>query len=66
MIMGKMMAMMMMLMIKVSQHIPIITKSHHGGNMSVMDIVGFFHRRIPTIDNDNDDIGKYEVGFPSI
>ena len=31
------------------QHIPTMTKSHHGGEMSVMIKVGMYHCQIPTI-----------------
>ena len=34
------MIMMMMMIIMVTQHIPTMTKSHHGGKMSVMIKVG--------------------------
>ena len=33
----------------------LMTKSHHGGNLSLRGEVGFCHRHIPTIDNYNDD-----------
>ena len=47
--------MMMMMMMTVTQQIPHMTKSHHGGNMSLIGEVGFCHRHIPTIDNFDDD-----------
>ena len=48
--------MIMMIMIRmVTQQIPHMTKSHHGGNMSLIGEVGFCHRHIPTIDNYDDD-----------
>ena len=37
------------------RHIPTMTKSHHGGNMSVMNMVEFCHWSIPTINDDYDD-----------
>ena len=43
-------------MTMVTQHIPTMTKSHHGGNMSLRGEVGFCHRHIPTIDNYNDEV----------
>ena len=39
----------------VTQQIPTMTKSHHGGNMSLRGVVGFCHRHIPTIDNYDDE-----------
>ena len=41
----------------VTQQIPHMTKSHHGGNMSLIGEVGFCHRHIPTIDNYDDEVG---------
>ena len=38
---------MTMAMMMVVQHIRTMTKSHHGGNMSVMDMVGFCHNMFP-------------------
>ena len=49
------MMMMTMSIIVVTQQIPHTTKSHHGGNMSLIGEVGFCHRHIPTIDNYDDD-----------
>ena len=46
----------MMMMMVVTQQIPHMTKSHHGGNMSLIGEVGFCHRHIPTIDNHNDEV----------
>ena len=43
--------------IMVTQQIPHMTKSHHGGNMSLIGEVGFCHRHIPTIDNYDDEVG---------
>ena len=40
MMMTMTMTMMMMMMTEVTQHIPTMTKSHHGGEMSVMIKVG--------------------------
>ena len=40
-----------------TQQIPHMTKSHHGGNMSLIGEVGFCHRHIPTIDNYDDEVG---------
>ena len=37
------------------RQIPHMTKSHHGGNMSLIGEVGICHRHIPTIDNYDDD-----------
>ena len=45
----------MVMMMMVCQHILTITKSLHGGNMSVMNKVRIYHRHIPTIDDDEDD-----------
>ena len=39
------------------RQIPHMTKSHHGGNMSLIGEVGFCHRHIPTIDNYDDEVG---------
>ena len=44
-----MMMMMMMMMMMVTQHIPTMTKSHHGGNVSVMIKVGMCQCQNPTI-----------------
>ena len=41
---------MMLLMTMASWHIPTMTNSHHGGN-TVMDMVGFCHQHISTIDD---------------
>ena len=38
-----------MMMMMVTQHIPTMTKSHHGGNMSVMIKVGMCQCQNPTI-----------------
>ena len=46
-----------MMIIMVTQQIPHMTKSHHGGNMSLIGEVGFCHRHIPTIDNYDDEVG---------
>ena len=56
MMMMTMMTMIMMMMTMVTQQIPHMTKSHHGGNMSLIGEVGFCHRHIPTIDNYDDDL----------
>ena len=40
---------MMMMMTMACQHIPIMTKSHHGGNVSVMIKVGMCQCQNPTI-----------------
>ena len=37
------------IIIKVTQHIPTMTNSHHGGEMSVMMRVGMCHCQKPTI-----------------
>ena len=39
----------MMMMMTVTQHIPTMTKSHHGGEMSVMMKVGMCQCQKPTI-----------------
>ena len=45
----KMITMMMMMMMMVAcRHIPTMTKSHHGGNVSVMIKVGICQCLIPT------------------
>ena len=46
-----------MMMIMAFRQIPHMTKSHHGGNMSLIGEVGFCHRHIPTIDNYDDEVG---------
>ena len=48
---------MMMKMMMAFRQIPHMTKSHHGGNMSLIGEVGFCHRHIPTIDNYDDEVG---------
>ena len=45
----------MIVMMMVTQQIPTMTKTHHGGNLSVMNMVGICQWQNPTIDNDNDD-----------
>ena len=35
------------IILSVTQYIPTMTKSHHGGNVSVMDMVGFCHGIFP-------------------
>ena len=47
--------MMMTMMTMITQQIPTMTKTHHGGNLSVMNMVGICRWQNPTIDNDNDD-----------
>ena len=44
------------IMVWAFRQIPTMTKSHHGGNMSLIGEVGFCHRHIPTIDNYNDEV----------
>ena len=44
-----MVTMMMTMMMLACRHIPTMTKSHHGGNMSVMIKVGMCHCQNPTI-----------------
>ena len=39
----------------VTQHIPTMTNSHHGGILSVMMMVGICQWQNPTIDDDDDD-----------
>ena len=56
MMMMTMIMMMMMMMMMAFRQIPHMTKSHHGGNMSLIGEVGFCHRHIPTIDN-YDEVG---------
>ena len=51
------MMMIMMMIMMAFRQIPTMTKSHHGGNMSLIGEVGFCHRHIPTIDNHNDEVG---------
>ena len=41
----------------VTQQIPTMTKSHHGGNLSLMAMVGFCHQHIPTMVIHNDEAG---------
>ena len=41
--------MMVMMMMRACRHIPTMTKSHHGGEMSVMIKVGMCQCQIPTI-----------------
>ena len=47
----------MMVIVMVTQQIPTMTKSHHGGNMSLIGEVGFCHWHIPTIDIYDDEVG---------
>ena len=52
MMMMKMMMMVMMMlkmMMMAFRQIPTMTKSHHGWNMSVMDMVGFCHGIFPPL-----------------
>ena len=58
-----MMVMAAMMMMMVTQQIPTMTKSHHGGNLSLMGMVGFRHQHIPTIDNNNDEVAN-QVWLP--
>ena len=46
------MLVMVMMMAMVTQHIPTMTKSHHGGEMSVMMKVGMCQCQKPTIHHD--------------
>ena len=39
------------------RHIPTMIKTYHGGNLSVMNMVGIRWWQNPTIDNDNDEVG---------
>ena len=39
------------------RQIPTMTKSHHGGNLSLMAMVGFCHQHIPTMVIHNDEAG---------
>ena len=43
--------------IMVTQHIPSMTKNHHGGNLSVMNMVGICRWQNPTFDNEDDEVG---------
>ena len=43
------------------RHIPTMSKSPHGGNMSLMNMLGFCHD-IPTIENYYDD----QLGFVNV
>ena len=52
-----MMTTMMTMITAAFRQIPHMTKSHHGGNMSLIGEVGFCHRHIPTIDNYDDEVG---------
>ena len=47
----------LVIIIMVFRQIPHMTKSHHGGNMSLIGEVGFCHRHIPTSDNYDDEVG---------
>ena len=47
---------MMIMIILVTQQIPTMTKTHHGGNLSVMNMVGICRWQNPTIDNDDDEV----------
>ena len=40
------------------RHIPTMTKSHHGRNMSVINMCGILSRHIPSIDNDYDKVDQ--------
>ena len=72
---GVMIAMIMMIMMAPAYSHQ--SKSHHGGVLTVMIMVGICHRRIPTIeyndddDNDNEknrttDISTFQCRFPPI
>ena len=52
-----MIAIIMIIIMMAFRQIPHMTKSHHGGNMSLIGEVGFCHRHIPTIDNYDDEVG---------
>ena len=58
MMMMMMVMMMTMMMMMVTQHIPTMTKSHHGGEMSVMIKVGMQCQK-PTIHHDELYFGVY-------
>ena len=47
-----------LLAVMVTQHIPTMTNSHHGGILSVMMMVGICQWQNPTIDDDDDDDWK--------
>ena len=60
MMMATMMTMilkMVMMIIMAFRQIPTMTKSHHGGNLSLMAMVGFCHQHIPTMVIHNDEAG---------
>ena len=44
-----MMIMTMVMMMMAFRQIPTMTKSHHGGNLSLMAMAGFCHQHIPTM-----------------
>ena len=46
-----------MMMMMAFRQIPTMTKSHHGGNLSLMAMVGFCHQHIPTMVIHNDEAG---------
>ena len=45
------------IIIMACRQIPTMTKTHHGGNLSVMNMVGICRWQNPTIDNDDDEVG---------
>ena len=49
--------MIMTMMMMAFRQIPTMTKSHHGGNLSLMAMVGFCHQHIPTMVIHNDEAG---------
>ena len=51
-----MMMMSIIMIMMVTQQIPTMTKTHHGGNLSVMNMVGICRWQNPTIDNDDDEV----------
>ena len=53
------MVMVMVMMTMACRHIPTMTKSHHGGEMSVMIKVGMCQCQIPTIHHDELYFGVY-------
>ena len=53
------MMIMMVMMITVTQHIPTMTKSHHGGEVSVMMKVEMCQCQKPTIHHDELHFGVY-------
>ena len=53
---------MMMMMIMAFQHVNTVTKTHHDGNLSVMNKVGICPWQNPTIDDNDGEVGLGATG----